>query len=86
MLWKVNRDQKILAENLQNTLLVISGQRDESIEIPNDPKNQKWMNAGVYDEETGVFLFRQGEPARVQAHFKLLRLNRLQLKKAVNNF
>lgn len=34
--FKINKDQKIGAENLQNILLIISGQRDASIEIPND--------------------------------------------------
>ncbi len=34
--------QKILAENLQNVLLVISGQRDANFEVENDLKSKNW--------------------------------------------
>jgi hypothetical protein len=41
--------------------MVISGQRDEHLEVANDIQNGKWSNAGVYDEESGIFYLRQGE-------------------------
>jgi hypothetical protein len=45
--------------------LVISGQRDEINEIPNDINNKKWVMAGVYDKETGLFFIREGEHAPI---------------------
>jgi hypothetical protein len=54
------------AENLQNILLVISGQRDQPNEIPNDIQNKKWMTSGVYDKDTGLFFLREGEHAPIQ--------------------
>jgi len=81
-LFKCNKDHKILAENLQNVLMVISGQRDEHLEVANDIQNGKWSSAGVYDEESGIFYLRQGEAQPIQNHFKLLRLNRLHQKKS----
>ena len=47
-----------MAENLQNVLMVISGQRDEKNEVPNDVDNKKWAISGVYDENTGIFYLR----------------------------
>ena len=60
-LFKCQRDQKILAENLQNVLMVIGGQRDQANEVENDIDNRRWQDAGVYDEETGLFYLREGE-------------------------
>lgn len=85
-LFKCNKDHKILAENLQNVLMVISGQRDEHLEVANDIQNGKWSSAGVYDEESGIFYLRQGEAQPIQTHFKLLRLNRLHQKKSQSAF
>lgn len=62
--------------------MVISGQRDEHLEVANDIQNGKWSNAGVYDEESGIFYLRQGEAQPIQNHFRLLRLNRLHQKKS----
>lgn len=50
VMFKCNTDQNILAENLQNALMNISGIRDQSKEIHNDINNQRWMMAGVYEE------------------------------------
>ncbi len=83
-MFKQDKDQKILAENLQNLLLVVSGQRDEANEVENGINNYKWSMAGVFDEE-GLFYLREGEHEPIQNHFKHLRLNRLQQKKALNN-
>jgi hypothetical protein len=41
-LFKCRQDQKILAENLQNVLLVISGQRDANFEVENDLQSKNW--------------------------------------------
>lgn len=71
---KINRDQNILAENLQNVLMLISGQRDEAMEVQNDIQNNKWMMAGVYDDDSGLFFFREGEYQPVLNHFKELHL------------
>lgn len=38
--------------------MVISGQRDEKFEVPNDTQNKKWELAGVYDDNTGIFYLR----------------------------
>ena len=81
VLFKCNKEDKILAENLQNMLMVISGQRDSTIEISNDINNHKWSQAGVYDGESGIFYLRYGEAQQVMNHFRLLRLNRLHQKK-----
>ena len=70
LMFKCNTDQNILAENLQNALMIISGIRDRSKEIHNDVGNQRWMMAGVYEEQTGIFYFREGEHAPVVHHFK----------------
>ena len=85
-LLKQNKDQVVNAENLQNILLVISGQRDQQNEIPNDIQNKKWMTSGVYDKDTGLFFIREGEHAPIQQHFNLLKINRLQQKKALKNY
>lgn len=68
-MFKCNKDQNILAENLQSALMMIAGIRDESQEIDNDINNSKWMMAGVYEEQTGLFFFREGEHKCVAAHF-----------------
>ncbi len=47
-----------MAENLQNILMVISGQRDERFEVPNDIDNKKWELAGAYDDNSGMFYLR----------------------------
>lgn len=60
-LFKCRQDQKILAENLQNVLLVISGQRDANFEVENDLQSKNWLKAGLYDEDTGLFYLRHGE-------------------------
>ena len=74
---QTSKDQSVNGENLQNILLVISGQRDAANEIPNDIMNKKWMTSGVYDKDTGLFFIRDGEHAPIQHHFNLLRINRL---------
>ena len=85
-LFKCNKEDKILAENLQNMLMVISGQRDSAIEISNDINNHKWSQAGVYDGESGLFYLRLGEAQQVMNHFRLLRLNRLHQKKTQSQY
>ena len=82
-MFKCNKDQNILAENLQSSLMMIAGIRDESQEIDNDINNTKWMMAGVYEEQTGLFFFREGEHKCVAAHFQIMQVNRLQQKKAL---
>lgn len=57
--------------------MAISGTIDRSIQIQNDINNHKWILSGVYEEQTGIFFFREGEEALVQQHFKLMNLNRL---------
>lgn len=42
------------------------------------------MVAGEYHSD-GRFLLREGEPALLQAHFKLLKINRMHQTKAHNN-
>ena len=51
VLFKCNKDKQILAENLQNILMVISGQRNPSIEEPvnDEPRSQHWEECGAYD-------------------------------------
>ena len=56
----------------------ISGIRDPSKEIHNDINNQRWMMAGVYEEQTGIFYFREGEHVPVMQHFKQMHVNRYQ--------
>jgi len=85
-LLKQDKDQNILAENLQNVLLVVSGERDPQNEVDNEEGNKRWENAGVYDQESGLFYIRQGEHAPIQYHFDLLRLNRLQQKRALKQY
>ena len=58
-------ENEILAENLQNVLLVISGDRDLESEVENDIDNKKWRNAGAYNEETGTFHLRAGEHSQI---------------------
>jgi hypothetical protein len=40
----------------------------------------------VYDEETGLFYIREGEHTPLQNHFKLLKLNRMQLRKTIYSY
>lgn len=35
--------------------MVISGLRHESFEVPNQNQNNKWMNSGVYEKDSGLF-------------------------------
>ncbi len=42
--------------------------------------------AGAYEEQTGLFFFREGEYKPVQQHFNLLYFNRLQQRKAMREF
>ena len=46
----------------------------------------KWNQAGVYDEQTGLFYIREGEHVAIQSHFKLLKLNRMQVRKSVFSY
>jgi len=57
--------------------MIISGLRDKNKEISNDVMNQKWMLAGVYEEQTGVFYFRDQEHQIVMNHFKTMHTNRV---------
>jgi len=41
--------------------LIISGERDRENEVQNEEGNTKWSQAGVYDEETGLFYIREKE-------------------------
>lgn len=86
IMFKCNTDQNILAENLQNALMIISGIRDRSKEIHNDVGNQRWMMSGVYEEQTGIFYFREGEHVPVVQHFKQMHINRYQQKKSASDF
>jgi len=81
-LFKCHKDQNVLAENLQNTLMMISGLRDEANEIQNDDGNNKWMLAGIYEKETGLFYFREGEHTCIQNHFRPMHISRLHHKKS----
>ena len=67
-------------------LLIISGERDQESEVQNEEGNNKWSQAGVYDEETGLFYIREREHISLQNHFKVLRNNRLAQKKPVKNY
>lgn len=82
-MFKCNKDQDILAENLMTALMMIAGIRDESQEIENDIEKQQWMMAGVYEENTGLFFFRKGEHKVVQKHFEMMYFSRLQQRKAL---
>lgn len=61
VVFKLNQERSILAENLQTVLMVISGISDKNTEIPNDISNLKWNLAGVYEENSGIFFLREGE-------------------------
>lgn len=67
-------------------LLVISGDRDETQECQNDINNNQWIAAGVYEPGSGQFYIREGEHIPIQKHFELLRINRLQQKKANDSY
>lgn len=66
--------------------MVIGGQRDAANEVENDIDNRRWQDAGVYDEETGLFYLREGESIPIENHFTVLKLNRLQSKRSVNQY
>lgn len=66
--------------------MIISGERDQENEVTNDEGNNKWTQAGVYDEETGLFFIREREHISIQNHFKILRSNRMAQKKPINNY
>jgi hypothetical protein len=85
-IFKCKKQQNILAENLQNLLMIIAGERDRENEVQNEEGNTKWSQAGVYNQETGLFYIREGEHASIQKHFKDLRNNRLSHKKPIKNF
>ena len=57
---KYDPNQKILAHNFMNFLLVINGEFDSVTEVPNDFDNQNWEHAGEYNSY-GVFCLRLGE-------------------------
>ena len=48
-IFKCNKEQKILAENLQTVLMAVAGITDPSIAVDNDISNNKWMLSGVYE-------------------------------------
>lgn len=79
-LFRCNTDQKILAENLMTVLMAILGLIDEQLLIEHTGKPNKWMMAGGYEPESGLFFLRKGEPKIIQAHFKLMSIARLQQK------
>jgi hypothetical protein len=37
--------------------------------VENDVDNRRWQDAGIYDEETGLFYLREGESHPIQQHF-----------------
>lgn len=41
--------------------MIISGIKDKNIEITNDIENLKWNLAGVYEEQSGIMFYREGE-------------------------
>jgi len=84
--FKCDKTQNILAENLQNLLMVVSGERDREAEVHNEEGNKQWAKAGVYDEETGLFYLRENEHVSIQKHFRELRNNRMSSKKPIKNF
>lgn len=75
--FKCEKSQHILAENLQNILIVIDGERYKEIEVADGSKSESWEQAGLYDQETGMFYLREKDHVLLQAHFKPLRMNRL---------
>jgi hypothetical protein len=85
-IFKCKKQQNILAENLQNLLLVVAGERDRETEVQNEDQNNKWSKSGVYDEETGLFYIRENEHTSIQRHFKELRNTRLAGKKPIKNY
>lgn len=78
-LFKCRKDQPIMAENLQNVLLIIAGERNTAIEIPDDDtKHATWYESGAYDDDMGLFYVRSGSHMKIQSHFKPLWMNRMQ--------
>lgn len=50
-LFKCQKEQPIMAENLQNVLLIISGERNTGIELPLEgDRALNWAECGNYDE------------------------------------
>jgi hypothetical protein len=41
--------------------MIISGIKDKNIEVTNDIENLKWNLAGVYEEQSGILFYREGE-------------------------
>ena len=41
--------------------MIISGIKDKNIEITNDIENLRWNIAGVYEEQSGILFYREGE-------------------------
>lgn len=86
-LLKTTKDQTVMAENLQTALLVVEGARDQSNEVKNDgQKSKHWTTAGVYDHDSSLFYFREGEYVPVSSHFRPLAVNRMKNKKARHNY
>jgi hypothetical protein len=77
-IFKCNKEQNIMAENLETLLLIISGLRDELKVIGNDIQNNKWMMSGAYEEDSGIYFIREGEHSLILQHFDLLHITRLQ--------
>ena len=46
---KVQKNQKVLAYNLESLLLIIDGERDKKMEMGNEFDNVNWQKAGMYD-------------------------------------
>lgn len=75
--------------------MVISGQRNPDIEVPAEEggfeggeRTHKsiWHECGAYDQDSGLFYLREGEHVAVQAHFKMLRLNRLHQRATKSSY
>lgn len=83
-LLKATKEEKVLAVNLQNLLLTISGEVDPKSISEGGTATGKWQDAGVITN--GKLSFRAGEHALISTHFKLFRFNRQSMKKPVKNF
>ena len=59
-LFKVKKITTISAQNFLTLLLIINGEREYQMEMPNDFKNSNWEKAGAYDRK-GLFHIRIGE-------------------------
>ena len=58
-----------------NLLLILNGEYDSRIEVPNDFKNKKWERAGEYNSY-GIFCIRRGEHEPLLDHFAYFRKNK----------